>query len=99
MGLYIRNGESVSKLGGLYSEVYGMCCTRSLRSNSQELLIQPAMAKTKSYGDRAFTVCAPELWNKVPLTIRNACTVTSFKKQLKTCLFSKFVDNNSLIYS
>ena len=86
-GAYIRNGESVSKLGGLYSEVYGMCCTRSLRSNSQELLIQPAMAKTKSYGDRAFTVCAPELWNKVPLTIRKTFTVTSFKNSLKPVYF------------
>ena len=32
---------------------------RSLRSNFQDLLIQPT-CKTKTYGDRAFSVCAPK---------------------------------------
>ena len=79
----ILNGLCPSYLSNF---VQYQTATRSLRSNSQELLIQP-MAKTKSYGDRAFTVCAPELWNKVPLTIRKACTVPLLKGSLKPVYF------------
>ena len=45
--------------------------TRSLRLNFQDLLMQPT-CKTKTYGDRAFSVCAPKIWNTVPLEIRQA---------------------------
>ena len=41
---------------------------RSLRSIVQDLLIQPT-SKTKTYGDRAFSVCAPKIWNTIPLEI------------------------------
>ena len=36
---------------------------RNLRSTSQKLLAVP-FSKTKSYGDRAFSICAPKLWNE-----------------------------------
>ena len=35
--------------------------TRSLRSNCQDLLMQPSY-KTKTYGDRVFSVCAWRSW-------------------------------------
>ena len=70
---------------------------RSLRSNFQDLPIQPT-CKTKTYGDRAFSVCAPKIWNTVPLEIRQSSTVLSFKKKLKTFLFTRFIENNSLSY-
>ena len=70
---------------------------RSLRSNSQDLLVQPS-CKTKTYGDRAFSVCAPKIWNSVPLEIRHSSTVLLFKKKLKTFLFTKFIESNSLSY-
>jgi len=38
-------------------------------------------------GDRAFSVAAPRLWNALPLTVRAAPTLASFKKLLKTHLF------------
>jgi len=53
---------------------------RSLRSNFQDLLIQPT-CKTKTYGDRAFAVCAPKTWNTVPLEIRQSSTIVLFKKK------------------
>ena len=53
--------------------------TQSLRSNSQDLLMQPT-CKTKTYGDRAFSICAPKLWNTVPLEIRRSSTLLLFKK-------------------
>ena len=70
---------------------------RSLRSNFQDLLIQPT-CKTKTYGDRAFSVCGPKIWNTVPLEIRQSSTVVLFKKKLKTFLFTRFIESNSLSY-
>ena len=59
---------------------------RALRSSNQSLLEQPAY-KLKSYGSRAFSVCAPGLWNKLPLKIRSSTSVPEFKRRLKTHLF------------
>ena len=70
---------------------------RSLRSNFQDLLIQPT-CKTKTYGDRAFSVCGPKIWNTVPLEIRQSSTVVLFKKKLKTFLFTRVIESNSLSY-
>ena len=39
-------------------------------------------------GDRAFSVMGPKLWNKLPITIKSATTVESFKATLKTHLFT-----------
>lgn len=59
---------------------------RSLRSTNQLLLQQPS-SRTKSYGDRAFSVAAPKLWNQLPTDIRSCDSYTVFKKLLKTHLF------------
>ena len=45
-------------------------------------------SRTKTYGERAFAVAAPTLWNAVPIHIRNSPTVAQFKAQLKTYLFN-----------
>ncbi|CAH3174195.1 unnamed protein product, partial [Porites lobata] len=60
--------------------------TRSLRSVSNELLMQPR-SYTKTYGDRAFAVHAPREWNLIPCEIRKSNTIPSFKRSLKTYLF------------
>ena len=60
--------------------------TRSLRSVSNELLMQPR-SYTKTYGDRAFAVHAPREWNLMPYEIRKSNTISSFKRSLKTYLF------------
>ena len=41
----------------------------------------------KTYGDRAFSVAGPKLWNQLPLSIRELSSVDNFKKSLKTYLF------------
>merc|ERR1712208_118295 len=38
----------------------------------------------KKLGGRAFKNIAPRLWNQIPLHVRSAESVISFKKQLKT---------------
>ncbi len=59
--------------------------TRSLRSNKGMVLSVPKV-KTKT-GARAFSSCAPALWNSLPLRLRSAPSVTTFRKHLKTYLF------------
>ena len=59
---------------------------RSLRSNSQELL-NITRSRTKTYGDRAFSVAGPRLWNELPLDIRTILDVNAFTRSLKTYLF------------
>ena len=60
--------------------------SRNLRSNSQQLLVVPR-STTATYGDRAFSVCAPKLWNDLPTDIKNSDCLLSFKSKLKTHLF------------
>ena len=57
---------------------------RTLRSSDLGLLTVP---RAKKLGDRAFSVAAPTLWNALPLGIRQAQTLASFKSALKTHLF------------
>ena len=56
-------------------------CTRS----SGITLIVPRTSTR--WGDRAFSVCGPRLWNNLPLGIRNIGSFSSFQKSIKTHLF------------
>ena len=60
--------------------------TRTLRSSGKHLLQTPRYS-TDFYGERAFEVAAPTLWNSLPLPIRQASSRSSFKALLKTFLF------------
>ena len=60
---------------------------RNLRSNNQYLLRVPK-SRTTTFGDRAFSVCAPKLWNNLPTDITSSPSIDIFKKNLKTYLFS-----------
>ncbi len=61
---------------------------RSLRSSDQQLLTVPR-SRLKLKGDRTFSVAAPKLWNLLPVTIRSALTISSFKSLLKTYLLTQ----------
>ena len=41
----------------------------------------------KCAGDRAVSVAAPQLWNKLPIHIRHAPNVDTFKTLVKNYLF------------
>uniref|UniRef100_A0AAZ1XBQ8 Reverse transcriptase domain-containing protein n=1 Tax=Oreochromis aureus TaxID=47969 RepID=A0AAZ1XBQ8_OREAU len=60
---------------------------RTLRSATQQLLIQPR-SRLKSRGDRAFALAAPVLWNTLPLDLRASDSIALFKSRLKTHLFN-----------
>ena len=71
----------------LYELVSIRKSSRKLRSSSQ-IRLQVPMSRLKSYGDCAFGVAAPTLWNKLPANIRNASSLGNFKSLLKTHLFN-----------
>ena len=64
--------------------------TRRLRSATTANLQLSSGPRTNTrYGDRAFSSLAPKLWNNLPVSIRQANTLDSFKSNLKTYLFRK----------
>ena len=63
--------------------------SRNLRSASSQVLEQPR-SFTKTYGDKAFSMSAPKLWNSLPLDLRKSPSLTGLKKGLKTYLFTQF---------
>jgi hypothetical protein len=64
------------------------CPKRVLRSASQcRLKIQDSRLKTQ--GDRSFRVASQKEWNQLPLDIKLAPSVESFKNRLKTFLFTE----------
>ena len=60
--------------------------SRSLRSNREITLSIPRI-KTNT-GARAFSSCAPSLWNNLPLSVHSATSVATFRRRLKTYLFN-----------
>ena len=60
----------------------------NLRSDGQDMLVVPKTMR-KTFGDRAFAKAGPSLWNELPVGIRRASSVETFKSQLKTFLFRK----------
>ena len=58
---------------------------RALRSANNNDLQVPSTSSR--YGDRAFAVSAPRLWNALPYELKIATSLISFKRLLKTHLF------------
>ena len=66
----------------------------TLRQNNKtrsdnKLLLSVPRSRLKTYGDRAFSICGPKLWNSLPDEVRLSETVGVFKTRLKTHLFRK----------
>ena len=76
------HGEGPSYLSSLLREY---CPPRSLRSSNQQMLVVPKT--NRRYGDRAFSVAGPKLWNDLPDEIKNCDSADSFKRSLKTHFF------------
>jgi hypothetical protein len=58
-------------------------------SNRGEFILKVQRTSTK-YGDRAFSNCAPKLWNALPLSLRASSSLGYFKSHLKHHLFANF---------
>jgi hypothetical protein len=64
----------------------------SLRSSQDTLRLKETMIKSVRYGDRAFSIAAPKLWNGLDKSIRSSETTSAFKSKLKTYLFKLAYD-------
>ncbi len=64
--------------------------SRSLRSASEQRLVVPSQRESKSLS-RMFSFTVPVWWNELPTPIRNAESLTIFKRHLKTHLFHHHV--------
>ncbi len=61
---------------------------RSLRSTDSHLLAVPRY-RLSSMGGRSFSVVTPKLWNSLPRPLCLTNSLSEFKSQLKTHLFSE----------
>ena len=66
---------------------------RRLRSADHHLLEVPFSRSTKATS-QAFSIVGPSLWNKIPLDIRSAWSLTVFKSKLKTYLFTSYYEQS-----
>ena len=66
---------------------------RNLRSSNRNLLVKPYL-NLNSYGKRAFSVAAPELWNNLPEDIKSANSIDDFKRKLKTFRLSELMNRD-----
>jgi hypothetical protein len=78
------HGQAPSYLTELLKEYKA---PRHLRSNSKGLL-QEKKSRLKRGGDRAFSVCAPKLWNKLPRHVISCDSLEGFKSAMKTHYFN-----------
>ena len=62
--------------------------SRALKSGGSSLIVK-TMAKYKTLGERAFSINASDVWNSLPLELKNCTSINTFKKNLKTYLFRK----------
>ena len=53
-----------------------------------------ASASVRQYGFRTFSCFGPHIWNSLPQDLRHCSTLSSFKAQLKTFLFSQYFRPN-----
>ena len=57
------------------------------KKKKNQCQLQVPEARLKSYGERSFGFSAPTEWNKLPINVRSALTLASFKVKLKTHLY------------
>ena len=63
--------------------------SRTLCSFSDSRMLKIQQYKCKTHGFCTFTYFGPYVWNSFPQDIRQCSTLTSFKTNLKTFLFSQ----------
>ena len=62
----------------------------NLRSTGKLLLDHPKGKMLSTLGARSFSAAAPKLWNGLPMELRQATSLNSFKSRLQTYLFKKY---------
>ena len=68
---------STHQLAYLRSLLFPYEPMRALRSSSQQLLNAPTV--TTDFGRRAFSYCAPKIWNEIPATTKKCSNCANFQ--------------------
>jgi hypothetical protein len=68
----------------LASEFTGLSRNRSATNGK----LVPTSWNTVGYGKRCFNFAAPEVWNKLPVSLTQNNNFDDFRKRLKTVLFT-----------
>ena len=68
-------------------------CRLHPRSADSAMLVVPSTRRS-TLGDRAFPVASARAWNSLPSSVRNAPSLTTFRRELKTVLFRSSFDND-----
>jgi len=90
------------KVALLMFMVHDNCCPVYLSESVQPVTSNPVRQRLRSassldfivpqtrtkFGDRAFSVAGPTVWNSLPESVRSAETLASFKCKQKTYLFN-----------
>ena len=83
--------KCVNSLGPSYlSDTVSLydCARVGLRSSEDTTrLTIPFNKRARAIDNTSFSNIGPRLWNDLPISVRTACSVKSFKKMLKTHLF------------
>jgi len=82
------NGIAPSYINDMLQPVAMLQREVTLRSVTNSDLVVPR-ARLR-FGKRAFSVAAPRLWNTLPVDTRNAATLHTFKKKMKTFMLTFF---------
>ena len=64
--------------------------SRTLRSNNIYKKLEIPLVKKQTFANRSFSVQGPKWWNILPNFIKQAQSLETFKKYLKTHLFNEF---------
>ena len=62
--------------------------SRTLHSSAVTRIFRIPNRRKRFQGQRAFSFIGPSMWNNLPLSLRHVQTLSAFKSQLKTHLFS-----------
>ena len=62
--------------------------SRTLRSSADTRIFRMPNRRKRFQAQRAFSFIGPSIWNNLPFSVRHAQTLSAFKSQLKTHLFS-----------
>ena len=65
--------------------------SRSLRSAADPTKLIVPKTNLKTFGQKSFVFSGPKVWNDLPQYIRESISYTSFKKNLKTFYFTRFI--------
>ena len=64
------------------------------KSNDRFLLkLPPYNYKKSNLNQKTFSYAAPQLWNKLPYSIRTCSVLDTFKQRLKTHFFKQFIED------